>query len=256
MFSGYVIATPANTHYSIAKLILNAKKHLLIEKPFTLDISHAEELVTLSKKIKVNLMVGHLLLFHPAIKKIKEMISNDIIGDLKYIYSNRLNFGKVRETENVFWSLAPHDISLFQFFTESFPKSIDFKGSDFLNNHVFDSSVTTMEYPNSISGHIFLSWLHPFKEHRLVLIGSKGMITFEDSKKEKPLTFYESRYVFKSNELEEINGKTIQIDYDNKMPLTEELKYFAEHLDGKMINKCNADHALEVTKILISALEC
>ncbi len=134
--SGYVVATPASTHYEIAKLILHSNKHLLIEKPFTLDVSHAEELVTLSKKKKVNLMVGHLLLFHPAILKIKEMVLDGKIGKLKYIYSNRLNFGKVRDNENVFWSLAPHDISLFQFFTDSFPISIDFKGSDFLNNDI------------------------------------------------------------------------------------------------------------------------
>ena len=253
LYSGYVIATPAKTHYEIAKKILDSEKHLLIEKPFVLNMKDAQELVLLSKKKRVNLMVGHLMLFHPAIQKIKEIILEGKIGKLKYLYSNRLNFGKVRNAENVFWSLAPHDISLFQFFTDSFPNSINFNGSDFLNNNIYDSSITTLEYPNSLSGHIFLSWLHPFKEHRIVLIGSDGMISFEDSKKDKPLIFYKKKYIIKSDKPVEEEGKILRIRYNDKMPLTEELKYFISHLDGRRLEKCNADHALEVTKIMISA---
>jgi len=253
LFSGYIIATPADTHFRIAKKILMAKKHLLVEKPFTLNTDHAKELVALSKQKQVNLMVGHLLLFHPAIKKIKNILLDGEIGKLKYIYSNRLNFGKVRNNENVFWSFAPHDISLFQFFTDSFPLSVELKGSDFLENNIFDSTITTLKYPNSIDGHIFLSWLHPFKEHRLVLIGTNGMISFEDSNQDKPLKMYRGKYIIKSNLPQKIDGDTLLIDYEKKMPLTEELKYFINHLDGKPLEICDANHALEVTKILVSA---
>ncbi len=253
LFSGYIIATPAETHYDIAKKILMAKKHLLVEKPFALNINHAEELVVLSKQKKVNLMVGHLLLFHPAIKKIKKVLLDGEIGKLKYIYSNRLNFGQVRNNENVFWSFAPHDISLFQFFTDSFPLSVELKGSDFLKNNIYDSTITTLKYPDSIDGHIFLSWLHPFKEHRLVLIGTDGMISFEDSNQDKSLRLFKSKYKIKSDLPEKIDGDTVLIDYEKKMPLTEELKYFINHLDGKPLEICNADHALEVTNILVSA---
>ena len=139
-YQGYTIATPADTHFEIAKKLILSKKHVLIEKPMTLTIKHAKELVSLSKKMKVNVLVGHVLLFHPAIKKIKEMIVDGRIGELQYIYSNRLNLGKVRTYENVFWSLAPHDIAIFQYLTESYPKFIQSNGSTFLQKGVLDST--------------------------------------------------------------------------------------------------------------------
>ena len=120
-FLGFTVATPAETHFEIAKEIINAKKHVLVEKPFTLTIEDAQELVKLADKANITLMVGHVMLFHPAIISIKKLISEGKIGKLQYIYSNRLNLGQVRTEENVFWSLAPHDISIFQFFTDSFP---------------------------------------------------------------------------------------------------------------------------------------
>ena len=119
------------------------------------------------------MIVGHLLLFHPAIIKIKSMIDKGDIGKIQYIYSNRLNLGKVRKNENVVWSFAPHDIALFQYFTDSFPKQVDSMGGDFLQKGVHDTTITYLKYPKKIHGHIYVSWLHPFKEHRLVIIGSK-----------------------------------------------------------------------------------
>ena len=118
-YDGFTVATPANTHFEIAKAIINAGKPILIEKPMTLSVNEAEELVALADKNKINAMVGHVLLFHPAVKKIKSMIDNGEVGDLQYMYSNRLNLGKVRTEENVFWSLAPHDIAIFQYLTDS-----------------------------------------------------------------------------------------------------------------------------------------
>ena len=117
-FAGYVVSTPAETHYEIALEIINAGCHVLVEKPVTLTIEEVYSLKEAAKSQHVNLMAGHVLLFHPAIQKIKEMLDSGIIGNLQYIYSNRLNLGAVRTEENVFWSLAPHDISIFQYFTE------------------------------------------------------------------------------------------------------------------------------------------
>ena len=183
-FDGFIVSTPAETHYAIAKKIILAGKHVLVEKPMTLTIEDAEDLVKLAEKHNVNLMVGHVLLFHPAITKIKELIDDGKIGILQYIYSNRLNLGQVRTEENVFWSFAPHDISIFQYFTESYPEEIMAHGSSFLQKRIHDFTITQLAYPNGIEGHIFVSWLHPFKEHRLVVIGTEAMISFEDTTKE------------------------------------------------------------------------
>ena len=142
-------------------------------------------------------MVGHVLLFTPAVKKIKEMLDKGEIGELQYLYSNRLNLGKVRTEENVFWSFAPHDIAIFQYLTDSFPK-INANGSTFLQKGIPDSTMTQLEYENGVKGHIFVSWLHPFKEHRLVVIGSEAMISFEDSLDEKPLKLYSKKINLKS----------------------------------------------------------
>lgn len=252
-FAGFTVATPAKTHYEIAKKILKAQKHVLVEKPLTLKIKHAEHLVTLAKEYEINLMVGHVLLFHPAIRKIKELIEDGKIGKLQYIYSNRLNLGQVRTEENVFWSLAPHDISIFQYFTESFPTAVQAHGSTFLQEGIHDSTITILEYPDNVRGHIFVSWLHPFKEHRLVVIGSEAMITFDDSTEGKPLKFYSKKFEFNGKVPEKVDGPVEMIDYDRKMPLTEELKYFTDHFNRTKPEIANGYHALEVTKILVEA---
>ena len=252
-FLGFTVATPAKTHYPVAKQAMEAGKHVLVEKPLALEKKHAEELIHLSEKNNVNLMVGHVLLFHPAIKKIKELINKGKIGKLQYIYSNRLNLGQVRMEENVFWSLAPHDISVFQYFTNSFPTSIHASGSAFLQEGIHDSTLTQLKYPSGVEGHIFVSWLHPFKEHRLVVIGTEAMITFEDSSEGKPLKLYAKKIDMEKDIPEKIDGPVTLIDYEQKMALTEELQYFVSHLDGKKPNIANGQHALEVIKILIIA---
>ncbi|MFL3007279.1 MAG: Gfo/Idh/MocA family protein, partial [Candidatus Neomarinimicrobiota bacterium] len=138
-FDGFVVATPAaETHFEISKKIILSKKPVLIEKPMALSIKDAENIINLAKENNVNVMVGHVLLFHPAICKIKEMIDNNTIGELQYIYSNRLNLGKIRTEENVFWSFAPHDISIFQYLTNSYPKKIEASGSIFLQKGIHD----------------------------------------------------------------------------------------------------------------------
>ena len=254
-FLGFTVATPAATHYPLAKKIIETGKHVLVEKPFTLQNDHAQELVHLSEKNNVNLMVGHVLLFHPAIKKIKNLIDENKIGKLQYIYSNRLNLGQVRTEENVFWSLAPHDISIFQYFTNSFPEKVYASGSSFLQENIYDSTLTQLKYPNGVEGHIFVSWLHPFKEHRLVVIGSEGMISFEDSSEGKPLKLYAKKFNMEQGIPEKIDGPVTLVNYEQKMALTEELLYFSNHLNNKVPKVANGQHALQVMRILIEASE-
>ena len=252
-YKGFIIATPADTHFNIAHKVITHHKHVLVEKPFTLNINDAEEIVKLSEKYSVNVMVGHLLLFHPAVQKIKEMIENGKIGKLQYIYSNRLNLGQVRTKENVFWSLAPHDIAIFQYLTNSYPIKINAHGSSFLQKGIYDSTITQIKYPNNIEGHIFVSWLHPFKEHRLVVIGSEGMIRFDDSMEQSPLKLYSKKISIEKGIPEKIDGPVQEIEYVNKMPLTEELIYFSNHLNVTPLQIANSQHALEVTKLLVKA---
>ena len=219
----------------------------------TLSIEEARELVVLSEKNKINAMVGHVLLFHPAVNKIKEMIENGEIGDLQYAYSNRLNLGKVRTEENVFWSLAPHDIAIFQYLTDSIPKKINAIGSTFLQKGIPDSTLTQLEYENGVRGHIFVSWLHPFKEHRLVVIGSEAMISFEDSLEDKPLKLYSKKIDLKSGIPEKIDGPVKMIPFENKMPLDIELEYFINHLSNVKPKISNIEHGYEVVKTLVDA---
>ena len=198
-------------------------------------------------------MVGHLLLFHPAINKIKELIDQNQIGDLQYIYSNRLNLGNIRSEENVFWSFAPHDISIIQYFSNSFPIDIVSNGGAFIQKNVHDTTMTFLEYPNNLKCHIYVSWLHPFKEHRLVVIGSNGMLSYEDSSEDKLIKFYKKRYVMSNNNPIKEDGDIDIIEFDKYPPLELELKYFIEHLDGTKVDISNGDNALEVIQILEKA---
>jgi len=254
-FDGFTVATPAPFHYKIAKLLIENEKPVLVEKPITLKSVQARNLEKLAEENNVNLMVGHVLLFHPAIQRIKELIDAGKIGILQYMYSNRLNLGTVRTEENVFWSFAPHDISIFQFFTDSYPQKITSTGGAFLQNKIHDTTMTILEYPDNVKSHIFVSWLHPFKEHRLVVIGSKGMLRFEDSSEGKPLVFYDKGFGWSVGEPVKRDGPTEQVKYDNKMPLTEELKYFIEHLDESPPVIANSQNAVEVMEILEKATE-
>ena len=252
-FDGFILATPARTHFEIAKQVILNNCNILIEKPMTLSSSHAQELVDLARIHNVNIIVGHVLLFHPAIRKIKSIIESGRIGDLQYLYSNRLNLGKIRTEENVFWSLAPHDIAIFQYFMGSNPISVSAKGSTFLQKNIPDSSLTFLEYESGVKAHIFVSWLHPFKEHRLIIIGSEAMISFEDSVDNKPLKLYSKKYDLVAGIPEKIDGPVQCISYEKKMPLEEELKYFLKNLRSSNLEIASGEHGLEVVKILETA---
>ena len=249
-FHGYIIATPPSSHSELAKLIISKNKPVLVEKPLTLSIAESKEIKSQITKYDGKLIVGHLMLFHPAILKIKSMIDNGEIGKIQYIYSNRLNLGKVRTDENVFWSFAPHDISLFQFFSNSFPSEVVSIGGDFLQKKIHDTTISYLKYPNGIQGHIYVSWLHPFKEHRLVIIGSKGTLHFEDSAENKPLLLYEKDNFQDQNELSLKNKIPKKIEYESTMPLENELKYFIGIIKGNPIERANIDEGIDVIKIL------
>ena len=248
-----IVASPAETHYSIAKRMLKAGKNVLVEKPITLNTTDAEELLNISSTLKLKLMVGHILLYHPAVLKMKEGIEKGTLGRLQYIYSNRLNLGAIRSEENILWSFAPHDISLIQYFTGSNPVKIDAHGAVFLQDGVEDTTLTYLEYPGNIRAHIYVSWLHPFKEQRLVVVGENGMYVFEDSAKTEKLKFYSKGFRKVNGSLEKFEEDYKVIEFENKSPLREEHLHFYNSIVNNTEPLTDGRHALEVLKILEEA---
>ena len=177
------------------------------------------------------------------------MITDNYIGKLQYIYSNRLNLGTIRTEENVFWSFAPHDISIFNYLTDNEPSEVQSFGGDFIQQGIHDTTITSFVYNNNVKAHIFVSWLHPFKEHRLIVIGSKGMLRYEDSSQNKELIFYDKGVNWENGIPIKKDGESKVVSFDKKMPLTEELLYFINNLDTNF-DISNGKSGLSVVKIL------
>lgn len=254
-FDGYTVVTPAETHVQIAETILRAGKPVLVEKPMALTAEEARRLNGIAQRTGVNLMVGHVLLFHPAIQRIKELLTSGKIGKLEYLYSNRLNLGTVRIEENILWSFAPHDISIFQFLIGKRPIEVVSRGGAFLQPHIHDCTMTVLKYPDNTVAHAFVSWLHPFKEHRLVVIGSKGMLSYDDASENKELLFYEKGVDWIRGEPVKHDGPTEIVPYERELPLTAELRYFVEHLDGGPIDISDGQCGVDVLEILEQATD-
>lgn len=254
-YDGYVIATPAETHFEIGSLLLKEKQNVLIEKPLALFSLDSFELVRLAEMHQSRLMAGHLMLFHPAIIKLKELIRGGKVGELRYLYSNRLNLGKVRTEENVLWSLAPHDISIFNDLIGEYPETINASGGCFLQGGIDDTVLASYSYPGNIKAHIFVSWLHPFKEHRLTIVGSKGMLVYEDSSPEKNILFYDSGFEFIDKKPVKKEKPAQVILYEPSSPLDNELSYFIEHLDSE-IAIAGGKSGHDVVKILEKTDAC
>lgn len=250
-----IIATPAETHFEIAKQVIESKKHVLIEKPITLKSDDARELIRLAEVHGVHIMVGHVLLYHPAIVRLKSLVDEGKIGHLQYIYSNRLNLGTIRSEENILWSFAPHDISVIQYLTGTNPIMVDAKGADIIQSGIEDTTFTYIVYPDNIHAHIFVSWLHPFKEQRLVVIGDKGMFVFEDSLKTEKLKFYSKGFKMVNGQLEKFDSDYEVIHFDSTQPLQAEHEHFYECVLYNKAPLSDGKHALEVLKVLEMAQE-
>ena len=248
-----IVATPAETHFEITKKLLLADKNVLVEKPITLNSPDAKILNEIALEKKLILMVGHLLLFHPAILKIKEYIDNGKLGDLQYIYSNRLNLGTVRTEENILWSFAPHDISVIQYFTGDVPSEVKATGAVFLQKNIQDTTLTILKFRNNIHAHIYVSWLHPFKEQRLVVIGNKSMMMFEDTLKENKLKYYPKG-------IDIVNGLPVKrdlefenIEFDPTSPLELEQRHFLDCIKDKTPSRSDGYNAIAVLETLEKA---
>ena len=221
------IALPAHMHYSFAKKSLLANKDVYVEKPITLDINEAQELVDLAKTKNKILMVGHLLHYHPCIKKIKEIINDNKIGKIKNIIANRLNLGIFRKQENVLWSFAPHDISvILSLCNNQLPESVLCSGIDHITKGVHDVTNSILKYKDKYIN-INVNWLNPYKEQKLSIIGEKGMILFDDTLKTNKLTYF-PEYINFSQDINATptpiknNGINIEVDLSGS-PLLKEV---------------------------------
>lgn len=178
---GVVIAAPAVHHFSLASKALNAGKHVFVEKPLALVYEDGAKLVRLAAEKEKILFAGHILQYHPAIIRLKELIDKGTIGRIEYIFSHRLSLGKIRREENILWSFAPHDISIILSLAGEEPHYIDSVGNNFLHARIADVTMTNLKFPSGIGAHIFVSWLNPFKEQKLVVVGTNGMLVFDDT---------------------------------------------------------------------------
>lgn len=251
---GVVIASPAETHYKLTKKCLLAGKDVLVEKPLALKVEQGEELVKIASENKRILMVGHILQYHSAVIKLKELIDNGELGKIRYIYSNRLNIGKLRTEENVLWSFAPHDISLIVMFMDGEePHKVEAHGGSYINKDIYDTTMTTVEFKNGVKGHVFVSWLHPFKEQKLVVVGSEKMVVFDDVSKEK-LFIYPHKIKWQKGKIpvaEKVDYTTV--DLELLQPLEEELKHFIDCVKTRKRPKTDGKEGLTVLKVLEQA---
>lgn len=244
------ISSPAVTHYELVKKALLYGKDVFVEKPLALNIGEAGELVRLAQKQKRILMVGHILQYHPAISKLKGIIDSNKLGKIQYIYSSRLNIGKLRTEENILWSFAPHDISVVLMLLGEEPVKVNAFGGSYITEGVHDITVTTLEFRNGIRSHIFVSWLHPYKEQKLIVIGSKTMVVFDDLTEEKLFVY--------PHKIEWVQGKIPfakkaeckPVKVEKKEPLREELEHFIECVMHRKIPRTDGYEALRVLKVL------
>lgn len=250
-----VIATPADTHARLTEEALNAGKDVFVEKPLTLNFSEAETLIRTAKRKKRILMVGHVLEYHPAIKEIQRLIHTGKIGKIRYITSDRLNFGSFRASENVLWSFAPHDISLALRLLGGLPDSVSCHGHDYLQKDIADVTHTTLHFPNGVHATIHVSWLYPFKTQRFVIVGDKRMAVFDDLKPwGEKLTLYSYPSGWNPGQTPlagKIKGTSVRLK--ERPPLSLECEHFRDCVQKRRTPFTDGTVGLNVLKILETA---
>ncbi|MBW2109774.1 MAG: Gfo/Idh/MocA family oxidoreductase, partial [Deltaproteobacteria bacterium] len=245
-----VIAAPAEKHYTLAREALLASKHVFVEKPLALRIEEGRELVALAEARKKTLMVGHILEYHPAVLKLKDLVGSGELGKIHYIYSNRLNLGKVRTEENILWSFAPHDISVLLLLLGEMPKAVTALGGCYLHHDIADVTISTLSFPNGVKAHIFVSWLHPYKEQRLVVVGDRKMAVFDDTQKDRMLRVYDEGIEWVNRMPVPRKKDPVTIPVEQAEPLRCECAHFLEAVKTGQTPRTDGASALRVLEIL------
>ena len=246
-----VIAAPAVEHFDLAKASLLAGKDVFVEKPLALRSQDGRELVELAARQKRILMVGHILEYHPVVEALKGLIRTGELGRIQYIYSSRLNLGKLRTEENILWSFAPHDISVILFLLgEGRPTRAAAQGGSYLNPPVVDTTLSTLDFASGVKAHIFVSWLHPFKEQKLAIIGSQKMAVFDDLQPENKLVLYSHRIDWFDRKPVATKDGSQVIRVSNDEPLRVECEHFLDCVLTRRTPRTDGESALRVLEIL------
>lgn len=252
---GIVVASPAAMHYTMARHAIEAGKDVFVEKPLSLEVGEGEELVRLSSEKGRILMVGHLLEYHPAILKLKELVDAGELGKIEYIYSSRLNLGKFRTEENILWSFAPHDISVILMLLDEMPLQVSAHGGQYLNQDIADVTVTTMSFRGGTKAHIFVSWLHPYKEQKLVVIGSYRMAVFDDVVPEDKLVVYDHRIEWHGKVPVPNKKEAVPVAFHMDEPLKLECRHFLDTMSTRETPRTNGSKGLDVLRVLNACQE-
>jgi len=253
-----VISSPAITHYELAKKAMLAGLDVFVEKPFTLKVSHAEELVELAEKNKRILMVGHLLEYHPVVRRLKTMIKSGELGPLYYIYTQRVNLGRIRGDENALWSFAPHDISQILYMLDMEPTDVSVRGQSFIQEGIEDVAFVSLYFENRIMAHIHLSWLDPHKVRKTTIVGADKMAVFDDAEATEKLRIYDSHAEVPAART---YGEAIQVRFgdiliprvDMTEPLKLECQHFVDCVSSRVTPVSDGRDGLRVVRILEAA---
>ena len=246
-----VIALPAESHYEYGAKALRAGKDVFVEKPLALDLDHAKKLTEIALDGKRILMVGHLLRYHPAFLKLKDMIDKGMLGRLQYVYSTRLSLGKIRREENALWSFAPHDISMILALCNEMPEQVTAVGHNYLHKHLADVTTTHLSFPSGVNGHIFVSWLHPFKEQKLIVIGESKMAVFEDTQPwDKKIALYAHTIKWQNGMPipEKVDPEFVPVE--GKEPLREECLHFLHCIEKRETPITDGNEGYRVLDVL------
>jgi len=248
---GVVIAAPAAQHFALAREALAAGKDVFVEKPLSLRAAHAEELCAIAAQSGRILMVGHVLHYHPAFLKLKDLVDTGALGRLQYLYSNRLNLGKFRREEDILWSFAPHDISMILSLVGGEPDSVTAIGANYLHQEIADVTTTHLGFANGARAHIFVSWLHPYKEQKLVLVGDAGMAVFDDGEIwSRKLLLYRHRIEWRGGMPEPAKAEGVGIALDEAEPLRAECAHFLDCIVRRVQPRTDGQEGLRVLRVL------
>lgn len=248
-----VIAAPAAQHFTLAKKALLAGKDAFVEKPLALHVEEGKELVDLAQKHGRILMVGHLLHYHPAIAELRRMLHAGELGRVEYISSSRLNLGKLRTEEDILWSFAPHDISAILHLLDESPTRVVAQGASYLNHPISDVTLTILSFASGVKAHVFVSWLHPFKEQKLVIVGDRKMAVFDDTQTEQKLVVYSHRidWVNRMPVARKAEGEIIPLSKEE--PLKLECQHFLDCVRDRKQPNTDGENGLRVLSILHAA---
>ncbi len=249
-FQAVAIATPAALHFEIARKALLAGKDVFVEKPLALSIEEAQHLIDLAAHFKRILMVGHLLQYHPALLELKRMIAQGDLGRIQYICSNRLNLGKLRTEENILWSFAPHDVSVILALLGEVPTNVAAHGSCHLTPSVADVTTTHFQFASGVAAHIFVSWLHPFKEQKLVVVADRKMAVFDDTELERKLVLYPHHidWLDRAPVARKADGEVVPLP--DEEPLQTECRHFLECVRQRKTPRTDGHEGLRVLRVL------